>query len=161
LLSFLFVLAVVSGLGQRSGMSPELCETTAVLDLTALNGFTVVEIGLGSGVSLRLSASGDMSGSAQLAAGPVRYESPGGEAFEFEAEVRNATDYAPLLALLRQEIHSARVDEREKTVVLTFRGGHRLTALPMQDVEGWELRGPGELLLVAVPGGEVAVWGEL
>jgi hypothetical protein len=50
------------------------------------------------------------------------------------------------------------VREETNMLELEFDNGDRLVALPMERVEGWQLAGPGTRFVVAVPGGNVAVW---
>jgi hypothetical protein len=78
---------------------------------------------------------------------------------ELESVVQVGSQYAPLLALYGCKLKTARADEEANTLELAFETGDRLTALPMREVEGWQLAGPGNRFIVAVPGGEVAAWG--
>jgi hypothetical protein len=74
------------------------------------------------------------------------------------ATVDDGSRYAPLRELYRSIVTVARVHEDESSLELEFDTGGRMTALPMEQVEGWQLEGPGTHFIVAVPGDEVAVW---
>lgn len=129
-------------------------------ELEYLVGLRVGQISFGLGVSLELrGATGAADESAKLDAGPVKYESPSGSITELDLTQKVGTEYAPLLALYGCAIRTARVDEKRNVLELVFDAGDRFTALPLQDVEGWQLAGPGDRFMVAVPGGEVAAWG--
>jgi hypothetical protein len=104
-------------------------------------------------------AAGAADESARLDAGPVKYESPSGSITELDLMEKVGTQYAPLLALYGCAIKAARADEKSNILELIFEDGHKFTALPLQDVEGWQLAGPGDRFMVAVPGGEAAAWG--
>ncbi len=48
---------------------------------------------------------------------------------------------------------------RDSTLRIDFDGGVSLANPPADDVEGWEVRGPGYVLVVAIPGGgEPPIW---
>jgi hypothetical protein len=131
-----------------------------VFELEYLVGLRVSRITIGSGVTLELSSgTGAADESATLDAGPVKYESRSVSIIELDQSENVGTRYAPLLALYGCEITSARADEKANILELVFATGERFTALPMRDVEGWQLTGPGNRLMVAVPGGDVAAWG--
>jgi len=148
-------------MGQRAGIShaaagPRLIR---VPELEYLVGLRVGQIRFGSGVALDLgSGPAGADPVAKLDAGPVKFESAG-SIVEIAASEDVGSRFAPLLALYRRAITSARVDEELSVLELVFETGDRLTALPMPDVEGWQLTGPGDRFMVAVPGGEVATWG--
>jgi Family of unknown function (DUF6188) len=45
------------------------------------------------------------------------------------------------------------------TLEVTFSGGRVLAVSPLEDVEAWEVRGPGDVNVVCRPGGgEPAIW---
>lgn len=128
-------------------------------ELDYLVGLRVGEIRFGSGVKLDLR--NEPTGAdtvAKLDAGPVEYQSAAGSIVELDASENVGSRYAPLLALYRCAITSARVDEGANILELVFETGDRFTALPMPGVEGWQLAGPGDRFMVAVPGGEVTTW---
>jgi hypothetical protein len=131
-----------------------------MFELEYVIGRSVGAVDFGSGVTLDLwrDVEGKPADLAKLEAGRVRYEPSGGPATELGAMVDDATRYAPLLAIYRSTVTAARVHEDTNTLELEFENGDRLTALPMENVEGWQLAGPGTRLVVAVPGGNVAVW---
>ncbi len=130
-----------------------------MFDLAYLVGLKVGQISFGSGVTLELwNTAGASDDRAKLEAGPVRYQSPSGSVIELDLTEQTAMRYAPLLALYGCEITAARADEKLNTLELVFEAGDTFTALPMRKVEGWQLAGPGNRFVVAVPGGEVAVW---
>jgi hypothetical protein len=130
-----------------------------VFELDELVGLRVSQISFGSGVTLDLRGYADRSGvAAKLDAGPIKYESADGSTVELDASETRGNRYAPLLALYGSEIKAARADENANVLELVFENGDRFTALPMTDVEGWQLAGPGNRFMVAVPGGEIAAW---
>jgi hypothetical protein len=126
-----------------------------MIDLDYLVGASVGLIEIGSGVTLSLFVD---AGQSKLDAGRVRYEPAGGSSVDLDTTVEEGADYAPLLALYRRTITNAHADDRSSTLELRFDNGDRLTALPMEGVEGWHLEGPGSRFTVAVAGGGVAVW---
>jgi hypothetical protein len=134
--------------------------TRHVFDLDYVVGRRVLAISFDDGVTLELwrEADGRAVDRATLSAGRVKYESPTVDRLELDQAVDDQSRYAPLLELHRSTVTVARVNERESNLELEFDFGGRITALPMEDVEGWELAGPGTHLVVAVPGDEVAVW---
>jgi hypothetical protein len=128
-------------------------------ELEYLVGLRVGQISFGLGVTLDLRGEPATDTVAKLDAGPVKYESAAGSIVELAASENVGSQYAPLLALYRCAITSARVEEDANVLELVFETGDRFSALPMPDVEGWQLTGPGNRFIVAVPGGEVATWG--
>ena len=130
-----------------------------MFELEYLVGLRVAQISFGSGVTLDLRGYADRSDvTAKLDAGPIKYESADGSTVELDASETRGIRYAPLLALYGSEIKAARADENANVLELVFENGDRFTALPMSDVEGWQLAGPGNRFMVAVPGGEIAAW---
>src|SRR4051794_12455096 len=125
-------------------------------ELEYLVGLTVGQISFGSGVTLDLWSEPATGTVAKLDAGPVKYESAAGSVVELAASEKVGSRYAPLLALYRCGVTGARMEEDANVLELVFETGDRLTALPMPDVEGWQLTGPGDRFIVAVPGGEIA-----
>ena len=127
-------------------------------ELEYLIGLSVGQVAIGSDLTLELvGAAADAS--ARLEAGRVTYQSPSGSIIELDMTQNIETQSAPLLAIQGCVIASARADEEANTLELVFEGRDVLRALPMQGVEGWQLTGPGNRLMVAVPGGEIAAWG--
>ena len=60
-------------------------------------------------------------------------------------------------------VREARVERAvatdESTLQIDFDGGVSVVSPPADDAEAWEVRGPGHVLVVALPGGgEPAIW---
>lgn len=55
---------------------------------------------------------------------------------------------------------SAEVRDETRDIVIRFRSGARLEVVPLSSgYESWQVAGPGGLQIVAMGGGELAVWG--
>lgn len=67
------------------------------------------------------------------------------------------TDLAPALALLHADVEDA-VAFKDGRLELGFTDGGILRVPSSDQFEAWSLVGPGDLRLVALVGGEVAVW---
>ena len=131
-----------------------------MFDLDYVVGRRVLAIDFDDGLTLELwrESDGRAIDRAKLSAGSVRYESRAVPRLELDVTVDQGSRYAPLRELYRSTVTAARVYEDESSLELEFDTGGRMTALPMEQVEGWQLEGPGSHFVVAIPGDEVAVW---
>lgn len=64
---------------------------------------------------------------------------------------------APALPLARDAISSAEVDA-VGTLLIRFTSGAELRVEPGEKYEAWNYTGPGNLLIVSMPGGELATF---
>jgi hypothetical protein len=64
---------------------------------------------------------------------------------------------APVLGLSRLVVVEA-MAFKDGHLELAFNDGSNISVAATEDLEPWEVAGPGGLRVVSVPGGEVAVW---
>ena len=63
----------------------------------------------------------------------------------------------PALALLHSSIQTASAQSDGK-LVLRLEDGRSLSINADEEYEAWQLKGPNKLMLVCMPGGNIAVW---
>jgi hypothetical protein len=63
----------------------------------------------------------------------------------------------PAFALLHKTVGQAEVGD-DKVLELEFSNGAHMCVPPNDKYEAWQLSGPGGLLIICMPGGELAVW---
>jgi hypothetical protein len=131
-----------------------------MFDLGHIVGRRVLELGFGASVTLGFwsEQDGQPHNRANLDASRVLYQSTDGRVIQLDVPVQDESEFAPLLSLQGAVVVAARASDEDGTLALDFDTGARLTALPLEAVEGWQVAGPDNHLVVAAAGGGVAVW---
>ena len=122
--------------------------------LIAAGGATVTSLRFDFGVTLGL-AGADTSFSIRIEE-PFTLRSDSAEAKLLDPEQRPA-ETGPVLALLDAAVTRI-VAFKDGRLVMTFQPGWIIEVPAGLQYEAWTLNGPDGLLLVSVPGGDVAVW---
>jgi len=80
----------------------------------------------------------------------------GTQRYELLAE-RGPTTICPALGVLHQELKSLEV-HKSGILEIVFLNGDKIVVNPDPQYEAWTLNGPDDLLMVCMPGGEIAIW---
>src|SRR6266516_1818470 len=109
-----------------------------MIELGHLVGRRVSEVGLGASVTLGLlgGQDGRPHDRAELGASRILYEPAEGRAIVLDVAAHDESECAALLSLRGATVDAARASDEEATLVLDFDTGARLTALPLEAVEG-------------------------
>ena len=96
--------------------------------------------------------------SAEVRGGELILRSPGSTDEAWVSGTRIGEDVVRQLVGRRARVERAEVN-RDSTLRIDFGGGVSVMNPAADEVEAWEVRGPGHILLVALPcGGEPAIW---
>jgi hypothetical protein len=65
--------------------------------------------------------------------------------------------FSPMQVLVERAVTAATISD-DGTLTLTFDDGSEIVAQPDIQYEAWTLTGPNRLIIVCMPGGDLAVW---
>lgn len=92
----------------------------------------------------------------------IRIESPftltlGNRTFDWSPDNHSATSFEPVTQLIGQVISESTVDDTGALTVV-FDSGDFLQVESDANYEAWTIAGPGGMLIVCSPGGELSIW---
>lgn len=144
------------GAGRQTGVMIEGVPVLVEHDdrwILPFRGLTVTQIQIDFAFGLNLDGQGAVRISHTATLGWVNIaERPDRVALEPERQ-----DVAAGLELFNTQVLSA-VAFKSGALRLVFSTGRKLTVNPDPDYEGWTAAGPGGMLIVSLPGGDLAVW---
>lgn len=90
---------------------------------------------------------------------PFILERPGGPSHVVEPG-GDFDQLSPVLPLSRSKVITEGTAFDDGRLEVTLQDGYRLLVLPTESpYESWNITGPDGLLIVSIPGGELAIWG--